>query len=65
MEYGNERDQSAAIQRDFFQGFHDIVAAFEAAIGHTDMNWFGKNVAAAKTFAELERSFRERMARRN
>ncbi len=28
------------------QGFHDMVAAFEAAIGHPDMNSFSKNVGA-------------------
>jgi hypothetical protein len=30
-----------------FTGFHDVVAEFEAAIGHPDMNSFSKNVAAA------------------
>ncbi|MBZ5664550.1 MAG: DUF302 domain-containing protein [Acidobacteriia bacterium] len=34
--------------------FRDVVAAFEAAVGHPDMNAFRKNVGAAKTFAELE-----------
>jgi hypothetical protein len=38
----------------FFKGFHDVVAALEAAIGHSDMNAFSKNVVAAKTFAEVE-----------
>jgi uncharacterized protein (DUF302 family) len=36
------------------KAFHDVVTAFEAAIGHPDMNLFSKNVAAAKTFAEVE-----------
>jgi uncharacterized protein (DUF302 family) len=36
------------------KGFYDVVAAFEAAIGHPEMNTFRKNVAAAKTFAEVE-----------
>jgi uncharacterized protein (DUF302 family) len=35
--------------------FRDVVAAFEAAIGHPDMISFSKNIAAAKTFAEVER----------
>src|SRR5258708_33233048 len=39
----------------FFKGFHDVVAAFEAAIEHPDMNAFSKNVVAAKTFAEVEK----------
>ncbi|HYW38330.1 MAG TPA: hypothetical protein VE957_09475 [Terriglobales bacterium] len=29
--------------------FHDVLAAFEAPIGHPDMNSFRKTVAAAKT----------------
>jgi uncharacterized protein (DUF302 family) len=37
------------------KGFHDVVAAFDAAIGHPDMNSFSKNVADAKTFAEVEK----------
>jgi len=37
------------------KGFHDVVAAFESAIGHPDMNSFSKNLAAAKTFAEVEK----------
>jgi hypothetical protein len=39
----------------FFKGFHDVVAAFEAAIGHPDMNGFSKNVPPQKTFAEVEK----------
>jgi hypothetical protein len=34
--------------------FQDVVAAFAAGIGHPDMHAFGKNVAAANSFAELE-----------
>jgi uncharacterized protein (DUF302 family) len=37
------------------KGFHDVVAAFDAAIGPPDMNSFSKNVADAKTFAEVEK----------
>jgi uncharacterized protein (DUF302 family) len=37
------------------KSFHDVVAALEAAIGHPDMNSFTKNLAAAKTFAEVEK----------
>jgi hypothetical protein len=37
------------------RGFRDVVAAFKAAIGHPEMNSFGKNVAAAKTFPEVEK----------
>ena len=35
--------------------FQDVVAAFETAVGHPDMNAFRKNVTAAKTYAELEK----------
>ena len=41
------------------KGFHDIVAAIEAAVGHPDMRSFAKNVGAAKTFPEVERIVRE------
>jgi uncharacterized protein (DUF302 family) len=41
------------------KGFRDVVAALEAAIGHPEMSSFGKNIAAAKTFAEVERIVRE------
>jgi uncharacterized protein (DUF302 family) len=41
------------------KGFGDVVAAFEAGIGHPDMNSFSKNVAAAKTFAEVEKIVQE------
>jgi hypothetical protein len=41
------------------KGFHDVVAAFDAAIGHPDMNSFSKNVADAKTFAEVEKIVQE------
>ena len=34
--------------------FADVVAAIEAAIGHPDMREFGKDVAAARTWKELE-----------
>ncbi len=36
------------------RGFDDVVATFEAAIGHPDINSFSENIAAAKTFAEVE-----------
>ncbi len=39
--------------------FHDVVAAFEAAIGHPDMRSFGQNLGAAKTFAEVENIVRQ------
>jgi uncharacterized protein (DUF302 family) len=42
-----------------FKGFRDVVAALGAAIGHPEMSSFGKNIAAAKTFAEVERIVRE------
>jgi hypothetical protein len=35
--------------------FRDVVAALGAAIGRPDMRSFVKNVAAAKTFAEVEK----------
>jgi uncharacterized protein (DUF302 family) len=41
------------------KGFHNVVAAFDAAIGHPDMNSFSKNVADAKTFAEVEKIVQE------
>jgi uncharacterized protein (DUF302 family) len=37
------------------RAFQDVVTAFQAAVGHPDMNSFSKNVAAAKTFAEVEK----------
>jgi len=39
--------------------FQEVVAALEKSIGHPDMNAFGKNLGAAKTFAELENTVRE------
>ncbi len=41
------------------KGFDDLVAAFEAAIGHPEINAFRKNVDAAKTFAEVEQIVHE------
>ena len=35
--------------------FRAVVAALEAAIGRPDMKSFGKNIGAAKTFAEVEK----------
>ena len=37
------------------KAFRDVVAAFEAAIGHPDMNSFSENVAGEKTFAEVQK----------
>ena len=36
------------------RSFGDVVAAVEAAIGHADMKSFTRNLADAKTFAEVE-----------
>ncbi len=36
------------------KSFERVVARFEAALGHPDMDGFRKNVAAAKAFAEVE-----------
>jgi uncharacterized protein (DUF302 family) len=36
------------------RNFHDVVAAFEKAIGHPDMSSFSRSLGAAKTFAEVE-----------
>ncbi len=41
------------------KGFPEVVSAFEAAIGHPEMIAFGKNIAAAKTFAEVEKIVRD------
>jgi uncharacterized protein (DUF302 family) len=38
--------------------FKEVVAEFEKAIGHPDMNAFAKNVRAAKTYDELEQIVR-------
>jgi uncharacterized protein (DUF302 family) len=38
--------------------FEDVVAAFEQAVGHPDMNEFRKNLTAAGTYAELEKVVR-------
>ena len=36
------------------KSFERVVARFEAAMGHPDMDSFRKDVAATKTFAEVE-----------
>jgi uncharacterized protein (DUF302 family) len=41
------------------RGFHNLVAAFEAAIGRPEMNTFRKNIDAAKTFAKVEQIVHE------
>jgi uncharacterized protein (DUF302 family) len=41
------------------KSFRDVVAALESAVGHPDMAAFEKNLAAAKSFAELEGIVRE------
>jgi uncharacterized protein (DUF302 family) len=41
------------------KNFGTVVAALEAAIGHPDMKSFGKNIGAAKTFAEVETIVRD------
>ncbi|MGH9714846.1 MAG: DUF302 domain-containing protein [Candidatus Acidiferrales bacterium] len=35
--------------------FEDVVAAFDAALGHTEMGPFMKSIAAAKNYAEVEK----------
>ena len=37
------------------RGFGDVVAAFEAVIGRPDLKSLGKSIAAAASFAELEK----------
>ncbi len=41
------------------KSFHDVLAALETAIGHPDMNSFRKSMAAANTFAEVEKIVEE------
>ena len=41
------------------KGFHDIVAAIEAAVGHPDMRSFAKNIREATTLPEMEKIVRE------
>ena len=36
------------------KSFAKVIAAFEAGIGHPDMNAFHKDIGAAKTYAQLE-----------
>ena len=36
------------------KAFEDVVARLDAAIGHPDMSAFRRDVAAAKSYAELE-----------
>jgi len=36
------------------KSFQHVVAAFEAPIGHPQMTMFAKNLAAARTLAEME-----------
>ena len=37
------------------KSFEEVVARLEAAVGHPDMNEFRRDVASAKTYAELEK----------
>jgi uncharacterized protein (DUF302 family) len=37
------------------KAFEEVVAALERAIGHPEMTAFGREMAAAKTFAEVEK----------
>jgi uncharacterized protein (DUF302 family) len=37
------------------KNFRDVMSALDAAIGHPDMKSFSKNLADAKTFAEMEK----------
>ena len=37
------------------KSFEEVVARLEAAVGHPDMNEFRKDVASAKTYAEIEK----------
>jgi uncharacterized protein (DUF302 family) len=41
------------------QPYERVVARLEAGVGHPDMHAFGRSVAAAKTFADVERLVRE------
>lgn len=36
------------------KAFSDVIATFEAAIGHPDMNAFRKEIGATRTFSDLE-----------
>ncbi len=40
------------------KSFNDVIRAFDVAVGHPDMNTFRENVAAAKTYAALEKVVR-------
>jgi uncharacterized protein (DUF302 family) len=37
------------------RAFENVIAALQRAVGHPDMATFGKNVAATRTYAELEK----------
>jgi uncharacterized protein (DUF302 family) len=37
------------------KSFQDVVAVFQAAVGHPDMNGFRKDITATKTYTELEK----------
>jgi uncharacterized protein (DUF302 family) len=41
------------------RSFRDVIATLDAALGHPDPQVFRENVAAAKTFAELEKVVHE------
>jgi uncharacterized protein (DUF302 family) len=41
------------------KNFRDVVAAIEAAIGHPDMNSFGRKLGEAASFTEVERIVNE------
>ena len=47
------------------KAFRDVVAAFEAAIGHPDIRAFVQSVAAASTSSRSKESPRKRPARRS
>jgi hypothetical protein len=50
--------QAQRISMTSSRNFPDVVAAFAASIGHPDMETFGQHLAAAETFAEVEKVVR-------
>jgi uncharacterized protein (DUF302 family) len=45
------------------KSFEDVVAALEAAIGHPDMSEFRSEIAATKTYAEMERTIQRSLGK--
>ena len=50
----DKKNRDRAVQSDNFQGFHEVIAGVNAAIGHPDMAEFGRSTREARSFTELK-----------